>query len=76
MWYRGQVMVRNKRYSLVAKVDGSDAKLTRYNGPFDGEQLTDSELSQPERSIKSQFEATLARLAETRLSGVSQEIQK
>jgi arylsulfatase A len=75
IWYRGQVMVRNKQYSLVAKIDGSDAKLIRYQGPFDGEKIADSALSEPERTIKGQFEATLARLAKTRLSSVSKEGQ-
>jgi arylsulfatase A len=73
IWYRGQVMVRNKQYSLLAKTDGSDARLTRYKGPFDGEKLEDSTLSETERAIKEQFEATLARLAKTRLSSVSEE---
>jgi arylsulfatase A len=75
IWYRGQVMVRNTHYSLVAKTDGSNAKLTRYKGPFDGEKLADSALSEPERVIKGQFETTLARLAKTRLSGVSKEVR-
>ena len=72
-WYRGQVMVRNKQYSLLAKTDGSDATLTRYKGPFDGEKLEDATLSETERAVKEQFEATLARLAKTRLSSVSKE---
>jgi len=71
IWYRGQVMVRNRQYSLLAKTDGSDARLTRYKGPFDGETLADSGLSESERATKEQFEATLSRLARTRLSGVS-----
>jgi arylsulfatase A len=75
IWYRGQVMVRNKQYSLLAKTDGSDARLTRYKGPFDGEKLQDSALSERERAIKGQFEATLARLAKTRLSGVSKNVR-
>jgi hypothetical protein len=66
-------MVRNKQYSLLAKTDGSDARLTRYKGLFDGEKLEDSTLSEPERAIKEQFEATLSRLAKTRLSNVSEE---
>ena len=73
IWYRGRVMVRNKRYSLLAKTDGSGAKLTRYKGPFDGETLAESALSETERSLKRQFEETLARLAKTRLSGASKE---
>ena len=73
IWYRGRVMVRNKQYSLLAKTDGSGAKLTRYKGPFDGEKLADDALSEPERAIKEHFEATLARLAKTRLSTVSEE---
>jgi arylsulfatase A len=73
IWYRGQVMVRNKQYSLLAKSGGSDASLTRYKGPFDGKKLEDSRLSETERAIKEQFEATLARLRKTRLSSVSKE---
>lgn len=75
IWYRGQVMVRNKQYSLVAKTDGNDARLTRYKGPFDGEKLEDSALSEPERDIKQQFEATLARLAAARLTSVSKDVR-
>ncbi|MGB4710417.1 MAG: sulfatase-like hydrolase/transferase [Fuerstiella sp.] len=75
IWYRGKVMVRNKQYSLVAKTDGSNATLTRYKGPFDGENLEDSALSQPERTIKQQFESTLERLAATRLTSVSKEVR-
>jgi arylsulfatase A len=75
IWYRGQVIVRNKQYSLLAKTDGSDAKLTRYKGPFDGKKLADATLSEPERIVKGQFEATLARLAKTRLSNVNKEAQ-
>ena len=75
IWYRGQVMVRNNQYSLLAKTDGSDASLTRYKGPFDGEKLEDSTLSQPESAIKQQFKATLTRLAKSRLLSVSNEIR-
>ena len=75
IWYRGRVMVRDKKYSLVAKTDGSDAKLTRYKGPFDGEQLENSALTKEERSTKEGFEGTLARLAKTRLSGVSKQVR-
>ena len=82
IWYsrsghsdRGQVMVRNNQYSLLAKTDGSNARLTRYKGPFDSEKLEDSTLSETERASKEQFEATLARLAKTRLLSVSKEIR-
>jgi hypothetical protein len=68
-------MVRNKQYSLLAKTDGSDATLTRYEGPFDGEELEGSTLSETERAIKEQFEATLMRLAKTRLHSVSEEVR-
>ena len=71
----GQVMVRNKQYSLLAEADGSDASLTRYKGPFNGEKLKDSILSEPEQAVKQQFETTLARLAKTRLLSVSNEIR-
>lgn len=73
IWYRGQVIVRNRQYSLLARTDGSDAALTRYKGQFDGEKLADSGLSDEERSIKGQFEATLARLEKTRLSSVRED---
>ena len=82
IWYsrsghsdQGQVMVRNKQYSLLAKTDGSNARLTRYKGPFDGEKLEGSTLSQPESAIKQQFKATLTRLAKSRLLSVSNEIR-
>ena len=75
IWYRGRVLVRDKKYSLVAKTDGSEANLTRYKGPFDGKQLEDSVLTKDERSIKEGFEGTLARLAKTRLSGVSKQVR-
>ena len=76
IWYRGRVMVRNKQYSLLAKTDGSDAQLTRYKGPFDGEKLADSDLSEPEQAIKGKFEAILAEMAKTRLSNVEKTAQK
>tara|TARA_Y100001968_G_scaffold70433_1_gene61582 strand:+ start:7007 stop:8374 length:1368 start_codon:yes stop_codon:yes gene_type:complete len=73
IWYRKQVMVRDKRYSLLANQDGSSAVLTRYIGPFDGKQLKDNKLTKYERVLKEQFEATIARLAKTRLSTASKE---
>ena len=66
-------MVRDKRYSLLANQDGSSAVLTRYIGPFDGKQLKDNKLTKYERVLKEQFEATIARLAKTRLSTASKE---
>ncbi|MDG1897299.1 MAG: sulfatase-like hydrolase/transferase [Fuerstiella sp.] len=74
IWYRGQVMVRNRQHSLLAKTDGSDATLTRYKGPFDGKKIADSALSKSERAVREKFEATLARLAMTRLSSVRKEV--
>ena len=71
IWYRGQVIVRNKQYALLARTNGNNARLTRYRGQFDGEKLEDSALSESERAIKKQFEATLARLAKSRLSTAS-----
>ncbi len=73
IWYRKQVMVRNKQYSFVAKQDGSNAALTRYEGSFNGTKLKDSALTKTERALKKQFEATIARLAKARLSTVSEE---
>ena len=82
IWYsrtghsdRGHVMVRNKKYSLLAKNNGGDSTLTRYNGPFSGKKLKDSALSKQELTIKQQFEAIRARLAKTRLLSVSSEIR-
>jgi arylsulfatase A len=75
IWYRGRVMVRNKEYSLVAKTDGSGAKLMKYKGPFDGEKLEDGKLTNKENKLKKEFEATLARLAKSRLSSVDPEVR-
>ena len=75
IWYRGRVLVRDQKYSLLANTDGSDAKLTRYKGPFDGRQLENSDLTKSESAIKEQFEGTIARLAKTRLSAVSKEVR-
>lgn len=76
IWYRGQVMVRNKHHSLVARTDGSKAILTRYQGPFDGEKLEDAALSESEKAIKKEFQSTLERLAKTRLTGVDEAARK
>ena len=73
IWYRKQVMVRNKQYSFVAKQDGSNAALTRYEGSFNGTKLKDPALTKTERALKKQFEATIARLAKARLSTASEE---
>ena len=72
IWYRKQVMVRNKQYSFVAKQDGSNASLTRYEGSFNGTKLKDPTLTKTERALKKQFEATIARLAKARLSTASE----
>ena len=73
IWYRKQVMVRNKQYSFLANQDGSKAALTRYDSPFNGRKLKDSALTNKERILKKQFEATIARLAKARLSTASEE---
>ena len=73
IWYRKQVMVRNKQYSFVANQDGSNVALTRYKGSFNGKKLKDSDLTKTERALKKQFEATIARLAKARLSTASEE---
>jgi len=73
IWYRKQVMVRNKQYSFVANQDGSNAALTRYNGSFDGKKLKDSALTKTEHALKKKFEATISRLAKARLSTASEE---
>ena len=73
IWYRKQVMVRNKQYSFLANQDGSKAALTRYDSPFNGRKLKDSALTNTERILKKQFEATIARLAKDRLSTASEE---
>ena len=72
IWYRKQVMVRNKQYSFVANQDGSKAALTRYDSPFNGTKLKDSALTKTERALKKQFEAAIARLAKARLSTASE----
>ena len=75
IWYRGQVIVRNRDYSLLARKDGSNARLTRYRGQFEGEQLRNAGLSQTERALKKSFQNQLTRLAETRLTGVSEDVR-
>ena len=72
IWYRKQVMVRNKQYSFVANQDGSKAALTCYDSPFNGTKLKASALTKTERALKKQFEATIARLAKARLSTASE----
>ena len=76
IWYRKQVMVRNKQYSLVANQDGTGAALTRYKGSFNGKQLKDDKLTKTERALKAQFEAKIAELAKTRLTTASEEGRK
>ena len=73
IWYRKQVMVRNKQYSFLANQDGSKAALTRYDSPFNGRKLKDSALTNTERILKKQFEVIIARLAKARLSTASEE---
>ena len=68
-------MVRNKKYSLVAKTDGSGAALTRYKGPFDGDKLEEGKLTDKESKLKKEFETTLTRLAKSRLASVSEEVR-
>ena len=70
LWYQGQVMVRNQHYSLLAKRDGSDAQLIRYQGPFDGSKIGAQELTDQEKTLKSDFEKILRTRAKARLSGV------
>ena len=72
IWYRKQVMVRNKQYTFLANQGGGKASFTRYDGPFDGRKLNNSALTKTERVLKKQFEATIARLAKTRLSTASE----
>ncbi len=65
-------MVRNKQYSFLANQGGGKASFTRYDGPFDGRKLNNSAITKTERALKKQFEATIARLAKTRLSTASE----
>ncbi|MEM6473987.1 MAG: sulfatase-like hydrolase/transferase [Planctomycetota bacterium] len=69
IWYRGQVMVRNKKYSLVAKTDGSEAKFTRYKGPFEGTLLKKKAMTESESAIKTEFLSKLHEMQKQRLSG-------
>ena len=73
IWYRDKVMIRNKTYSLLAKQDGRNAKLTKYNGPFDGKELQNKKLNKQENTIKQEFLGILTRLSKTRLTNVSEE---
>ncbi len=76
IWYRDQVMVRNKKYSLLAKHNGSNARLTRYSGQFDGKELDNRKLTKAEKTIKKEFEGILSKMAKTRLSTASEEGRK
>ena len=76
IWYRDQVMVRNKKYSVLAKQDGSNSRLTRYKGQFDGKELNDQKLTKAENTIKKEFAGILAKMAKTRLSTASAEGKK
>ena len=73
IWYRNQVMIRNKKYSLLAKQDGSGATLTRYKGQFNGKELNDQKMNKAERTTKEEFEDILAQMSKTRLSTASEE---
>ena len=73
IWYRDQVMVRNKKYSVLAKQDGSNSRLTRYKGQFDGKELNNQKMTKAENTIKKEFEGILAKMAKTRLSTASAE---
>lgn len=72
IWYRGQIMVRNKEYSLVAKLDGSKAKLTRYKGAFDGVEVAPGDFSEDEKKLKAEFEKIFDQRRAVRLSGVDE----
>ncbi len=76
IWYRGQVIVRNQTHALLAQQDGTKATLTRYSGSFDGQKLAEADLTDEERALKTDFEATLAEMAKTRLTGVSPEVRE
>jgi hypothetical protein len=58
IWYRDQVMVRNKKYSLLAKHNGSNAKLTRYKAQFDAKELDNQKLTKTENTIKKNLKAS------------------
>ncbi len=66
IWYRGEVMVRNEQYEVRAQENLARPTFTRYEGPFNGKQVNESDLTEQEQAIEEQFMATLARLAKTR----------
>ena len=66
IWYKGQVIVRNKDYSLLAKANGSGAFLKKHSGPFNMKILKDNILSDSEKLIKDGFMNTLVRLGKCR----------
>lgn len=72
IWYRGQIMVRNKEYSLVAKRDGSKAKLTRYKGAFDGVEVAPGDFSGDEKKLKAEFEKVFDQRRTARLTSVDE----
>jgi arylsulfatase A len=73
IWYRNQVMVRNKKYSLLANHDGTNASLTRYKGQFEGGEIDENSMDKKEKNLQNKFIATINRLAKTRLSTASEE---
>ena len=68
IWYRNQVMVRNKKYSLLANHDGTNASLTRYKGQFEGGEIDENSMDKKEKNLQNKFIATINRLAKTSLS--------
>ena len=73
IWYRNQVMVRNKKYSLLANHDGTNASLTRYKGQFEGGEIDENSMDKKEKNLQNKFIATINRLAKTSLSTASEE---
>lgn len=72
IWYRNQVMIRNKKYSLLANHDGTNASLTRYEGQFNGKEISADSMNNKEKDLTAKFVATSNRLAKARLTTASE----
>jgi len=66
IWYRGQVMARNKTYSLVGKQDGSKMRFIKYARSFDGEALDLAGLTPEEKGVHKRLQTVIDELAKTR----------
>lgn len=70
IWHGGEVIIRNQKYMLLANKDGSDARLQRYAGAYDGEEV--SSPSESEQVIMDRFQGILESMGKTRRSAIGE----